>query len=388
MEAAFQTDIDAIQSIDAVTRILEVVCRTTGMGFSAVARVTEDRWICCAVRDEISFGIAPGGELKVQTTICNEIRYSLQPVVIDNVDSDEVFCDHPTPALYGFKSYVSLPIILANGRMFGTLCAIDPRPAKVNTPQTIGMFKLFAELIAFHLDAIHRLQSSEASLQDERRTSELRDQFIAVLGHDLRNPLASISAGINLLKRNKPEAAPEILRLMGQSVIRMTTLITNVLDFARGRLGDGLHLQKESHDLAPFLDHVVSELQSAFPDRIIVADFNLTQPVNCDASRMGQLFSNLLGNALTYGAPDQPVRVAAKTSDGQFELAVANTGDPIAPESFARLFQPFSRGTASNQQGLGLGLYIASEIARAHGGTIDAVSTQEETRFTLRMPVA
>ena len=136
MEAAFQSDIDAIQGIDAVSRILEVVCRTTGMGFSAVARVTEDRWICCAVRDEISFGIAPGGELKVQTTICNEIRYSLQPVVIDNVDSDEVFCDHPTPALYGFKSYISLPIVLANGHMFGTLCAIDPRPARINTPQT------------------------------------------------------------------------------------------------------------------------------------------------------------------------------------------------------------------------------------------------------------
>ncbi len=387
MEAAFQTDIDAVQSIDAVSRILEVVCRTTGMGFSAVARVTEDRWICCAVRDEINFGLAPGGELKVETTICNEIRDSLQGVVIDNVDSDAVFCGHHTPAMYGFKSYISLPIILADGRMFGTLCAIDPRPARLNTPEAIGMFKLFAELIAFHLDAAQRLQSSEAHLVDERRTSELRDQFIAVLGHDLRNPLASINAGINLLKRNKPEAAPEILRLMGQSVVRMTTLIANVLDFARGRLGDGLNLNKESQDLTPFLDQVVSELQSSFPDRVISADFNLTQPVNCDASRMGQLFSNLLGNALTYGAPDQPVQVAAKTADGRFELSVANAGEPIGAESLARLFQPFSRNSASSQQGLGLGLYIASEIARAHGGAIDAASTYKETRFTLHMPV-
>ena len=78
MESIFQSDIDAIQRIDAVPRILSVVCRTTGMGFAAVARVTEQRWICCAVRDEIEFGLKPGGELKVETTICHEIRQNAQ----------------------------------------------------------------------------------------------------------------------------------------------------------------------------------------------------------------------------------------------------------------------------------------------------------------------
>lgn len=388
MEAAFQADIDAVQSIDAVARILEVICRTTGMGFSAVARVTEERWICCAVRDEISFGLQPGGELKIETTICSEIRQNRLGVIIDNVELDNTFRAHRTPAMYGFKSYISLPIILPNGNMFGTLCAIDPRPMRINTPETISMFKLFAELIAFHLETARRLQSSEANLQDERRTSELRDQFIAVLGHDLRNPLASIGAGVNLLRRGKVEASGETLRLMERSVARMSALINDVLDFARGRMGDGLHLAKTRQELAPLLDQVVSELQSAFPKRAIRTDFSLTEPVNCDPGRIGQLFSNLLGNALTYGAPDCPVRVEAKTADGYFALSVANSGKPIPAESFGRLFQPFSRGSASSQQGLGLGLYIASEIARTHGGTIDAASTDTETRFTLRMPVA
>ena len=105
----------------------------TGMGFAAVARVTEDRWIACAVRDEIAFGLAPGGELKVATTICDEIRRSGEAVVIDHVAADQAFCGHPTPAMYGFQSYISMPILHKDGSFFGTLCAIDPKPATVKT---------------------------------------------------------------------------------------------------------------------------------------------------------------------------------------------------------------------------------------------------------------
>jgi GAF domain-containing protein len=143
----------AIARVDAVPTILEVVCRTTGMGFAAVARVTEDRWIACAVRDGIRFGLEPGGELDVETTLCHEIRASRQPIVIDDVAADQAFCRHATPARYGFRSYISVPIHRANGAFFGTLCAIHPQPAKVSTPETVGMFRLFADLIGCHLDS-------------------------------------------------------------------------------------------------------------------------------------------------------------------------------------------------------------------------------------------
>jgi GAF domain-containing protein len=188
MEGIFQSDIDTVQRIDAVPRILNVICRTTGMGFAAVARVTEQRWICCAVRDEIEFGLKLGGELKVETTICHEIRQSRKAVVIDHVAENETFCGHHTPAMYGFQSYISVPIILGDGTFFGTLCAIDPRPARLNNPETIETFNLFAELIGSHLNSVEKLAESEAMLTDERHSSELREQFIAVLGHDLRNP--------------------------------------------------------------------------------------------------------------------------------------------------------------------------------------------------------
>ena len=385
----FAADIDAIQHIDAVPRILEIVCRSTGMGFAAVARVTDGRWICCAVRDEISFGLKPGGELKVETTICHEIRQNHEAVAIDHVAEDAVYSGHPTPAMYGFQSYISVPIVLTDGTFFGTLCAIDPRPARLNNPETIGTLKLFAELIATHLAALDRLAASEAVLLGERQASELREQFIAVLGHDLRNPLASIAAGARVLMRAKAVTeVNEIAALMQTTVNRMSRLIDNVLDFARGRLGGGLTLQRSTKEpIDQILNQVVAELRSSHLDRTIETHFNLSESVNCDGQRMGQLFSNLLGNAITHGSAHKPIIVHATTQGGTFELSVANSGDPIPAAAMEQLFRPFYRGTVRQSlQGLGLGLYIASEIARAHGGTLDVNSSAGETTFTFRMP--
>ena len=386
----FQADIAAVSSIDAVPRILEVVCRTTGMGFAAVARVTDTRWVACAVRDGIGFGLTPGGELKIETTICDEIRDSGKAVVIDHVAQHPVYCGHPTPGMYGFQSYISMPIVLPDGAFFGTLCAIDPKPAHLDTPETVGMFRLFAELIAFHLAAADRLASSEAVLLTERKSSELREQFIAVLGHDLRNPLAAIDAGTRLLlKTPVNEKAAGLIAQMQSSVQRMSALIDNVLDFARGRLGGGLTLNLSTEALEPLFRQVIAELLTSYPHREIAAEFAIAHPVSADRVRMAQLLSNLLGNALAYSADGGPIQVRAATDGENFELWVSNTGEPIAPEAMERLFHPFSRGTVqSSQQGLGLGLYIASEIARAHGGILMATCTPQETRFTFRMPLA
>ncbi|TPM39536.1 GAF domain-containing sensor histidine kinase [Mesorhizobium sp. B2-3-4] len=385
----FQHDIDAIARIDAIPTILDVVCRTTGMGFAAVARVTEDRWIVCSVLDNIDFGLSPGGELKVETTICNEIRASHEAVVIDSVADDAVFCGHHTPAQYGFQSYISMPIIRKDGQFFGTLCAIDPRPARLKNPEIIGMFKLFAELIATHLDAAERLDAARAETLYERGNKELREQFIAVLGHDLRNPLGSIASGVNMLKRTDDEAKrAQILALMEGSVVRMSGLIDNVLDFARARMGAGLFVKEaEPKPVEALLDQVVSEFRSIHPDQIIETEFDAAKPVAADHLRLGRLFSNLIGNALTHGAAGEPVKAGASTAGGELVFWVANSGKPIAAEMMGNLFQPFVRGKTTNEQGLGLGLYIASEIAKMHGGKVEATSTPHETRFVFRMPL-
>ena len=178
-----------------------------------------------------------------------------------------------------------------------------------------------------------------------------------------------------------------IVDLIQNSAGRMAGLIGNVLDLARGRLGGGFVLDRDADEpLAPALEQVVAELRAAWPDRVIDAEIDLADPVYCDRARIAQLLSNLLSNALAHGAADRPVLVRASTRAGLFELSVANAGDPIPPATIERLFQPFFRTPArTHHQGLGLGLYIASEVARAHGGTLDVTSTPEETRFTLRM---
>jgi signal transduction histidine kinase len=305
--------------------------------------------------------------------------------------ADKTFCNHPTPKRYGFRSYISVPINLPDGRFFGTLCAIDPQPARVGTPQIVEMFKLFADLIGMHLAAQECMHAAQAQLTSEREAAQLRDQFIAVLGHDLRNPLSAIQSSVQLLEMlpHDPEAK-ETLGIMQRSVNRMAALIGNVLDLARGRLGGGIPVRRApAPNLAKALEQVVTELQTSSPQRRIEFDLRIAEVVSCDAERIAQLLSNLLGNAVTHGDGEGPIRVRGVCDSEGFDLSVTNTGPTIPPQIIAHLFKPFSRGSARpGQQGLGLGLYIASEIARAHGGTLTVKSTDSQTCFTFRMPAA
>ena len=385
-------DIRAVGRIDVVPSILDVVCKVTGLRFAAVARVTEADWTACAVRDGLGLGLGPGGELRIETTFCEKIRLGSGPVIIEHAARDAVYRDHPSPKMYGFESYISVPIVRPDGTFFGTLCALDASPARLKDPQTEAMFRLFAQLIGFHLDAGDRLERSEAALLDERRTAEFREQFIAVLGHDLRNPLAAIDAGAKILtKEPLPDRAASTVGLIQKSCTRMAGLVGNLLDFARGRLGGGLALDRVADDrLAEALEQVVAELRAAWPDRAIRADMALDRPVFCDRDRIGQLLSNLLANALVHGAPDGPIEVRARSeADGALELSVANPGGPIPAGTMERLFKPFSRrADGKPHSGLGLGLYIAAEIARAHDGAVSVSSDEAGTRFTFRMPAS
>lgn len=382
-------DIAAIASIGLVPRILQNICRLTGMGYAVVARVTTDRWVACAVADDINFGLPVGGELKVETTLCSEIRDHYQPVVIDHVATDPIYSNHPTPAMYGLQSYIAVPIF-CRGEFFGTLCAIDPSPAPLTDRDAQETFEIFAELIGEKLADQQQLASSQAALSDERSGSELREQFIAVLGHDLRNPLAAIEGGVRLLRKDPTGPKSDwILGQMETSTARMAGLISDVMDFARARLGGGFNVDLSLEtEVGPALLNVVSELRTAYPESVIETDVDMPAPLPADPARLAQLLSNLVANALTHGDKNAPVLVEAKTTNGVFELSVANQGPPIPTKTLARLFQPFERASAKpTQQGLGLGLYIASEIARAHNGNLTASSDATETRFSFRMPL-
>jgi len=150
---------------EAIRSILDVVCQATGTGFAAVAHVTEHRWVACQVRDDVSFGLKVGGELPIRSTLCDTVRATGEAIVIDEVAADPTYRNHHTPAIYGLQSYIAFPIMLSDGELFGTLCAIDPQPRKLDTPQTRGMFSLFAQLIATHVERIRMTAADQALRQ-------------------------------------------------------------------------------------------------------------------------------------------------------------------------------------------------------------------------------
>jgi signal transduction histidine kinase len=391
-EIAIARDVAAIGRISAVPSLLKVICQNTGMGFAAVARVTDGTWTACAVEDTIQFGLKPGGQLKVETTLCSESRMARQPVVIDRASTDPVYFNHHTPRMYNIESYISVPIIHTNGEYFGNLCAIDPRPAVVSDARVVAMFTAFADLIARQLENEDRQERTESALQSERATAELREQFIAVLGHDLRNPLSSVGAAAELLVRRQTE--PELVKLgnrLKASTRRMSGLIDDVLDLARVRLGSGMHLSiREADFLASALKDVIDEVRAANPQLDIRDDIAINGAVRCDQGRVQQVLSNLLGNAVTHGAPDAPITVRAAIDGDNLVLSVTNGGAPIPEDDLAKIFQPYWRPAHSKPGGgLGLGLYIASEIVAGHGGTLQATSRASEgTRFLVTLPAA
>ncbi len=389
MNRSITDDISAISRINAVPAILQVISETTGLRFAAVARVTEDSWTACAVLDRINFGLQVGGELDVTTTLCHEIHTSHETIIISKASEDLRYCDHHTPKMYGFESYISTPVFRTDGSFFGTVCALDPRPADLSEMPTVAMMESFAKLLAVQLEAEEQFEATEAALLDAQQTAELREQFIALLGHDLRNPLSSILSGAQLLiRRSKDASIAGVAEHMLTATRRASRLVDDVLDFARGRLGNGIPLQnRDCKDLHITLTHIVSEMQSAHPQRAIEADIAPLGGIRCDADRLAQLLSNLLANALVHGATDGRVHVRAAIQDERLSLSVNNQGAPIAPDRLAQLFKPYWREASNTQSGLGLGLYIANEIAASHGGSMQVTSTAEAgTTFTFSMP--
>ena len=226
-------DFEAVNKISLIPMMLDVICRTTGMGFAAIARVTEDRWLACSVRDEVSFGLTAGAELEIKSTICNEIRQNRQPVIIDHVDFDEDFQTHHTPKMYGLQSYISFPIILKNGEFFGTLCAIDSKPAKVKDPKIMGTFLLFADLLSFHLQSIELMERGHFALLD---ASFENSQYKQITNHNLQEPLRKIRIYSNLLLEQPQKAnatgVQEIAGKINTFAKELSDMITSVSRFS------------------------------------------------------------------------------------------------------------------------------------------------------------
>ncbi len=225
-------------------------------------------------------------------------------------------------------------------------------------------------------------------LADKQQEALAREQFIGILGHDLRNPLATISLASNvLLDGELTEHQHKLATRIRRSSERMGRMIGDVLDFARGRLGGGIPVKLDEGELRRVLAHTVDELKVAHPTR----DLLLVQPEDplyCrfDPDRIAQAISNLVGNALQHG--QDPVRVQVRDAGDSVIIEVTNRGQPIPEKTAARLFEPFAAKKQAGDAGLGLGLYIADQIVRAHRGSLQLRSPagEELVAFILALP--
>ena len=234
-------------------------------------------------------------------------------------------------------------------------------------------------------------KQSAATLQTRDDEARLREQFVAVLGHDLRNPIAAIDAALSLLALEpQQDSSMEMINWGREAVGRMTRLINDVTDFARARLGEGLAVScVDDCLLEAVVAQVIEEIRLANPDVAIHADIDLPGKYPCDPDRIAQMLSNLIGNAVAHGSVDKPIKVIGKAMDAGVALAVENGGDPIPPTAMPYLFEPFSRTDGQGaQSGLGLGLFIANQIAVGHGGDLKVRSDTNGTAFTFIMPVS
>ncbi|GAB3510293.1 GAF domain-containing sensor histidine kinase [Spirosoma knui] len=401
-------DIDRVKQLSIVPSILDVICQTTGMGFAAVARVTEERWIACSVRDDIQFGLTPGDELKIETTICHEIRDSHEPVIIDHVAASEQFCNHHTPLQYGFQSYISFPIILKNGEFFGTLCAIDPEPANLNNPKVIDMFSVFAELIGFHLQNVELIERSQTALQilNRQLTDTINEnrQYRHLSNHSLQEPLRKIRLFSGMLldatEQNDVNKVKDLAKKVNSSAQQFSMMIKDLSIFSTLSDEDSVF---QIVNLSSLATNVCDQLSPLLDSKRATVHIAELPSVRAIPLQLEQLFYQLISNAIKFSrketalvidilcrelTPDQITTYGLEEHESGFvEIQIIDNGIGIEQAQLEKIFTIFSR-LPNNKEGAGIGLALCRKIIQNHDGLIKAQSELGKgTMISIILPI-
>lgn len=237
-----------------------------------------------------------------------------------------------------------------------------------------------------------RLEAQRAA-ETARHAVELQEQLVGIVGHDLRTPLAAITMSVSMLLRRgglEPEQARALARVSAAAG-RMARIIHDLLDFTRVRNGGPIPVAPRDADLADLVRRAVAELAAVHPDRTLLVAAPEAAPIVADPDRLGQVVTNLVGNAIQHSPPDARVSVSVARGEGVLDLEVHNEGPPIPADLLPAIFEPFRRGHRAGPDGgsLGLGLFIVREIVRAHGGAVAVRSAAGDgTTFTVRLPAS
>ena len=401
--SSLQKDIDDIQSINIVPTILDVICRSTGMGFAAIARVTEEKWITCGVLDTVPLGLSVGDELEINDTFCKQVRESNRLVIMDHAAKDKVYCHHKIPKMYGFQSYISVPILRKNGEFFGTLCALDPKPNKVNNPQVIAMFTMFCEMLAFHLDAIDTMQKQGQALK--RKESELAT-YDFISSHDLQEPLRKIQILSSAIENNEApnlsDAGKKYFSSIKNAATRMRTILNDLLSYSETSFNSNRFKEVE---LSALVKRSKSRLAKQFEHTKTRWGMDDLCQLNVVPIQIEQLFYNMFSNCINFKSPERDLHIQLNTSKNlgsafnvhglqsnvmYCEITVKDNGIGFEQQYADRMFQLFKRlSTDEHNKGTGIGLAIVKRIVENHQGQIVAIGKPNHYAiFKMYFPVS
>ncbi|MHC8408003.1 PAS domain-containing sensor histidine kinase [Pseudomonas sp. TMB3-21] len=254
--------------------------------------------------------------------------------------------------------------------------------------------KVAEDLLREKTAAETALQQAQAELkmayEKSQRRATFAEQMVAIVSHDLKNPLTAIKMASQML--STAERSPKETRLLGhigQSSERAQRMIADLLDFALARVGRGLNIAPASMDLHQVTGQIVDELRVAFPQSTLVHQSIGAGSAHLDADRVQQIIGNLVANSVAYGDLDQPITITSRLENEQAIVSVHNHGPVIAQAIMSVLFEPMTRGTQTDSEvrSVGLGLFIVREIAVAHGGVVSVSSdAQDGTVFSVYFP--
>jgi PAS domain S-box-containing protein len=288
-------------------------------------------------------------------------------------------------------SFLILPLTV-RGRDIGVLKLISSRPERKYEPRDLDVAMGLADRAALAIDNARAYQDAADRAERLRHEAEWRERFMAMLSHDLRTPLSAVSLSAESMLRdpNLTERSATGAKRILRTTQRISRMITDLLDVARARTG-GIAVHPRETDLCRVVEQVVEEVAKAWPGRKIDSVPGSPCTGVWDPDRIAQVVDNLVTNAIRYSPTDSVVRVQTGEYDGaKVFMRVTNAGDPIPPEVASVMYEPFKRGANVPKRegsGLGLGLYIASEIAKAHGGQLVLESSDERgTSFLMTLP--
>jgi len=322
---------------------------------------------------------------RVMRTARSELHPELTPEWLRGQDMDDELAF--LILRFGVSSTIHVPIIMA-GRPVAVI-VFATAGTRVYDEQDLVFGEEMARRASTAMHNADLFHTAKTERERAEEAAELRERLVAVVGHDLRQPLASIDIRVEVLSRwSKDPEFVEDLNGVRASSRRMSRMIEQILDFSRSRLGGGLEVVLAPMDLREALTPILDEVRTAHPS----ATIQLQCPELCgawDRDRLEQVFANLIGNALAHGDPGKAVTVNAGAEDHRVWVEVHNEGPPIPQELQPVLFSPFPWGERASRSpaGLGLGLYISNEVVLRHGGQIAIRSTADEgTTFRVTLP--